>query len=311
MRVIRLEGGEARRGGPELAGPGAPVWIDLAPTEDGLAFLAGRFRFHPLALADCGDEDLRAKFEQYPDHLFAVVHRLSPSPDDVGLVTAELNAFLTAEALVTVHAAPIAELDRVFERVAAEPELLRRGPDFCLYLVHDALTDVHFAVADALTEEAEHVAEEVTSGAPAPDVGERISTLRRQHATLRRRLSPQREVFAALARPGTGVVRDQNALYFRNVQDQVVRLAEEADMGRDLLASSMEAYLSQTNNRLTNVTTRLTLIATIFLPLNFVAGFFGMNLEILPAAVAIPLVLTTVVLVPVGMWAFFRHQGWL
>jgi len=79
-------------------------------------------------------------------------------------------------------------------------------------------------------------------------------------------------------------------------------------MGRDLLASAMDTYLSQTNNRLSLVTTRLTLVATIFLPLNFVAGFFGMNLEILPPAVAVPVVLACVVLLPVGLWLFFRKK---
>lgn len=307
MRVIRIEGGSARVGGRELAGPGATVWIDLAPAEADLRWLGERFGFHPLALEDCANEDQRVKFDQYPGHLFTVVHRLSLSPDDSECVTAELNAFLTAEALVTVHSSPIAEVDQVFERCAREPELLGRGPDFGLYLLHDAITDVHFALVDALTVEVEAISTDVLE-AGGEDVVERIAAARRQHALLRRRLSPQREVYAALARPGQGLVREQTAVYFRDVVDHLVRLTEEVDMGRDLIASSMETYLSQTNNRLSLVTTRLTLVATIFLPLNFVAGFFGMNLEILPARVAVPVVLATVVILPFGLWLFFRRK---
>lgn len=311
MRVLRLEGNEVRTGGPELAGPGAPRWIDLAPTPEEMAFLADRFHFHPLALEDCLHEDQRAKLEVFPDFLFSVVHRLSPAPDDSGLEAAELSAFLTAEALVTVHSAPIQELDTVFARCSAEPVLLTRGPDFVLYLIHDAISDLHFALVDALSDDAEALAEEVTSGTPGPNVAERIMMARRQHSLLRRRVAPQRELFAALARPGQGLVRDQTAVYFRDVVDHSVRLSEEIDTGRELLASTMETLLSQANNRLTMVTTRLTLIATIFLPLNFVAGFFGMNLEILPAAVAVPLVVAAMVAVPVGMYVFFRRRGWL
>jgi len=96
-----------------------------------------------------------------------------------------------------------------------------------------------------------------------------------------------------------------------DVVDHLVRLSEEIDTGRELLASTMETLLSQANNRLTMVTTRLTLIATIFLPLNFVAGFFGMNLEILPASVAVPLVMAAMVAVPATMYLFFRRRGWL
>lgn len=307
MRVIRLEGGEAKVGGRELAGPGGPIWIDLAPSEADLRWLGERFRFHPLALEDCANEDQRVKFDQYADHLFTVVHRLAPSPDDCEIVTTELNAFLTTEALVTVHSAPIVEVDALFERLAREPALLGRGPDFALYLLHDAITDLHFTLVDALTEEVEAIAADVLAREP-DEVVERIAMARRQHSLLRRRLSPQREVYAALARPGQGLVKEQTAVYFRDVVDHLVRLTEEVDMGRDLLASSMETYLSQTNNRLSLVTTRLTLVATIFLPLNFVAGFFGMNLEILPPAVAVPLVLATVVMLPIALYAFFRRK---
>ena len=101
---------------------------------------------------------------------------------------------------------------------------------------------------------------------------------------------------------------EQTAVYFRDVVDHLVRLTEEVDMGRDLIASSMETYLSQTNNRLSLVTTRLTLVATIFLPLNFVAGFFGMNLEILPPRLAVPIVLASVAVLPVALWLFFRRK---
>lgn len=307
MRVIRIEAGAVRVGGRELCAPGAPFWIDLAPTEADLRWLGERFRFHPLALEDCANEDQRVKFDQYADHLFTVVHRISLSADDTSLVTAELNAFLTAEALVTVHSVPIAEVDQVFERCAKEPELLARGPDFGLYLLHDAITDVHFTLVDALTEEVEALAADVLAREP-DDVVARIAVARRQHALLRRRLSPQREVYAALARPGQGLVKEQAAVYFRDVVDHLVRLTEEVDMGRDLIASAMETYLSQNNNRLSLVTTRLTLVATIFLPLNFVAGFFGMNLEILPPAAAVPVVLASVVVLPAALYAFFRRK---
>jgi magnesium transporter len=311
MRVIRVEGGAARDGGAELAGPGAVRWLDLEPSPENLAFLAEHFHFHPVALTDCAHEDQRVKFDQYADHLFTVIHRLSPSPEETEIVTTELHAFLTADALVTVHAAPIAEVDAVRARCLREPELLVRGPDFALYLVHDAITDVHFSLVDALTEVVEEIDAEVMSRAPEADVGERITLTRRQHTVLRRRLAPQREVFAALARPGQTLVREQTSFYFRNVMDHLVRLTEEVDLGRDLLASSMEAYLSQINIRLSHVTSRLTLIATIFLPLNFMAGFFGMNLQILPPEVAVPLVIASVAVTPIGMWLYFRRKGWL
>jgi magnesium transporter len=313
MRVLRGEGGKVIAGGRELVRPGAAVWVDLAPTPENLAWAGETFRFHPLALEDSAHEDQRPKFEQYPGSLFSVVHRLAPTPEDTGMLALEIDAFLTADALVTFHSAPIAEVDNVWARCAGEPDLLARGPDFPLYLLHDALTDVHYALVDAQSAEIEEVADEMAtfSAADSSELLERIVTLRRAHAILRRRLSPQREVFAALARPGQALVRDQTAIYFRDVVDHSVRLTEEIDTGRDLLASAMDAYLSHSNNRMAAVTARLTLIATIFLPLNFIAGFFGMNLQILPPAVAVPVVLAAMVTMPAVMFVVFKRNRWL
>ncbi len=313
MRVLRAEGGRVLRGGRELIRPGAPIWVDLPPTAENIVFVGEEFRFHPLALEDAAHEDQRPKFEQYQGSLFAVVHRLAPTPEDTGLLALEVDAFLTAETLITFHSAPIAEVDRIFERCASEPDLLGRGPDFALYLLHDALTDVHYALVDALTGDIEEIADEVAAHEQAntQELLDRIVSLRRAHAILRRRLAPQREVFAALARAGQSLVKDQTAVYFRDVVDHSVRLTEEIDTGRDLLASAMDAYLSRSNFKLSAVTARLTLIATIFLPLNFLAGFFGMNLEILPAKIAVPLVLGAILVMPTAMWAFFRSRRWV
>lgn len=314
MRVLRLEKGTVLRGGRELAGPGAPLWLDMPPAPDALAFLADRFQFHPLALEDCAHEDQRVKFDQFGDHLFMVVHRMMPAPDDSEIWPKELHAFLTPEALVTVHSTPIAEVDRVFDRCAAEPALFARGPDFALYLVFDALADVHFALVDALSAEVEELADEVLARegpSGQEDLLDRIILARRRQSVLRKRLAPQREVFATLARPGLPAVKRQTSVYFRDVVDHAVRLTEEVDTERDLLASAQDAHLSHVNNRLSAVMARLTLISTIFLPLNFLAGFFGMNLEIIPPRIAVPVVVAAMAVLPFLLYTFFRKKKWL
>jgi magnesium transporter len=290
------------------------VWIDCAPSAENLAWLKERFDFHPLALEDCEVEDQRPKLDPYPNALFLVVHRLALAPDDVGVVPLELDTFLTGEALVTVHNAPVAEVDRTFERCAADPAQLARGPDFALYLLLDAFIDAHYTLVDALTEHADAFADAVSGPDGARESEELLGDVvasRRAHSALRRKLAPQREVFLALARPGQPFVKEQTALYFRDVVDHAIRITEEVDAGRDLLASTMDVLLSRTNNRLSKVTARLTLAATIFLPLNFLAGFFGMNLEILRPHLAIPVVLGAMVILPVVMVVWFRRSGWI
>jgi len=308
FRAIRLEAGKVQRGGRELCAPGAPLLVDLTPEPEHLAFLRDRFGFHPLALEDAATMEERTKYEEYPESTFIVVHRLGPSPTDEGLQARELHIFLTREAVVTVHSAPIAEIDALVEQTAVD-SILARGPDFVLYRILDGITDAHFAVADHLTDEIEELAEEVTSGATeGPDLLARILQARRTHALLRRRLAPQREVLVALSRPGEGRIRSETAPYFRDVLDHLLRITEEIDTGRDLLGSVMDVHLSSVNNRLTLVTTRLTLVATIFLPLNFVAGWFGMNLEILPAPLSKVIAVGITLALPPSLWWWFRHK---
>jgi magnesium transporter len=311
LRAIRLESEKLTPGGREVCVPGADfLWVDLTPDAENLAWLGERFGFHPLALEDCANENQRTKFEEYPESVFMVLHRLAPSPDETDVQVRELHAFLGHDMLVTVHSAPIAEIDRIFDRACVSSGLLARGPDYVLYVVCDAITDVHFAIADSLADEIDELISEVTSVSPTDeqDVLARILQTRRTHATLRRRLAPQREVYTALARQGETRVRAQNLPYFRDVLDHLLRLTEEIDTGRDMLGSAMDVHLSMSNNRMSRTSARLTLVATIFLPLNFVAGFFGMNLEILQPRVAVPLVLASMVALPAAMWILFKKR---
>lgn len=314
LRVLRSEGGKILSGGPELARPGAPVWIDCDPSRENLDWLKATFAFHPLALEDCQTEDQRPKLDLYDGASFLVVHRLQLAPTDTEIVALEMDTFITAEALVTVHDARIAEVDALFARCATDPALLSRGADFALYLVLDAFVDAHYTLVDALNEQIDAFNEQV-SGTDAlrdPDgVLEHVVAARRAHGVLRRKLAPQREVLLGLARPGQTHVKEQTQLYFRDVVDHTIRLTEEVDSGRELLGSVTDVLLSRANNRLSAVSARLALIATIFLPLNFIVGFFGMNLDVLHPAAAVPIVVGAIVVLPLGLWLWFRRQGWL
>jgi magnesium transporter len=310
LRVERLEEGLVRVGGRELASPGAPIWVDCTPEAENIDWLSSRFGFHPLALEDAAHAGQRSKFEDYPGTSFVVLHRLSGDPEGEIVGDKELHAFLTAEALVTVHDDSIAELDAVWSRVKADPDVLRRGPDFVLYLVYDAITDAHFALADRLSDAVEVLNEETLENPREKEAVARISDLRHQLAHLRRRIAPQREVLAALARPGQPVVNEKTVVYFRDVQDHVVRITEELDVARDLVAQTMEIYLSSVNNRLSAVMARMALVATIFLPLTFVTSVFGMNLPGTGLVVGWWVVGATTLLLPPAMFLLFRKRGW-
>jgi magnesium transporter len=134
--------------------------------------------------------------------------------------------------------------------------------------------------------------------------------LKRLLVTLRRVLSPQRDVVGLLARRGVPHVQERTALYFRDVYDHLVRVAEQLEAARDLVSSVMEVYLSVIANRTGDITKQLTIFASIFMPLSFIVGFFGENFEgIAPHAMFWP-AMVTMALVPVGMLMWFKHKGW-
>jgi magnesium transporter len=310
LRVLRLEGDVVLSGGRELASPGATIWVDCTPEPETLDWLSTRFGFHPLALEDAAHAGQRSKFEDYPGTSFIVLHRLASGPDGEEVVDEELHAFLMVDALVTVHVGSIVELDHVFDRVKGDAPVLKRGPDFALYLVYDAITDAHFQLADALSDEVEILNEEVLVNPREREALARISGLRHRLAHLRRRLAPQREVLAALARPGQPVVHDRTVVYFRDVQDHVVRITEELDVARDLVSQTMEIYLSSVNNRLSAVMARMALVATIFLPLAFVTSVFGMNLPGTSWLGGWWFVGATTLVLPPAMFLLFKRRGW-
>ena len=308
--MLRLEAGGVRSGGRELAGPGATVWIDCGPEPENLDWLASRFGFHPLALEDAAHAGQRTKFEDYPGSAFVVLHRLHAPREGEEEDDCELHAFLTEEALVTIRAAAIPELDQVFDRARVDAGILERGADFALYLVYDSITDAHFQIADQLTDEAEVLSEEILGNPRGRGAVPRLGELRHRLAHMRRRVAPQREVLAALSRPGVPGVHDRTLAYFRDVQDHVVRITEELDVSRDLVAQTMEIHLSAANNRQSTVTARLALVATIFLPLTFLTGFFGMNLPGTDHVRGWWVVGAAVAVLPPAMFLLFRKRGW-
>ena len=293
---------------------GALRWIDVSAQDEAqLALLRERFGFHPLALEDCAHFDQRPKLEEYGDYLFLVMHGfVCPAGDPTHVEVRELHAFLGAGYLVTVHDAPVAPLEQVWSRVAGDPLLAKRGMDFVYYLVVDAMVDANFPILDLIAQELDDLEDAILAGADRRDLT-RMFQLKRVLVTMRRNLSPQRDLFGLLSKRGDARIGERTALYFRDVYDHLVRIYEAIDTGRDLLANSFDAYLSMVSNRTNDIMRRLTLFSVIFLPLTFITGFFGQNFAHLPFDSWVLMLATIVacVAVPVGMLVWFRKSDWI
>jgi magnesium transporter len=294
---------------------GTVRWIDLvAQDEASLLLLQERFDFHPLTIEDCRHFDQRPKLEEYSNYLFLVMHgfRQKTGGDKTELEPVELHAFLGPRYLVTVHTDALHTLDAVWKRVLGDAGLGRRGPDFLYYLIVDAIVDANFTILDDLSDALDDIEDAVLGRAEKRDL-EHIFKLKKTLVILRRILSPQRDVFAMLAKRGHSCVKEQTSVYFRDIYDHLTRIYESIDAGRDLLGNALDAYLSMVAQRTNEVMKRLTILSAVFLPLTFVTGFFGQNFTGLPMSsngLMWGVIVLTLALPP-AMLYFFKRSGWI
>ena len=318
FRVLRLNQLQpAVAEGPDAVAPPAPgemLWIDLqAFTESDLNLLAQRFGFHPLAIEDCLQPSLRAKLDEYDDYLFIVAHSFAYNGSGNPQVTfGEVDAFVGKNYLVTVHREPVAAVAAVWKRFAAASASPQHGVDFIYYLIIDALVDEIFPVIDQLSDQIEDAEARILRDPRGHDLG-KLLAIKRTLIAVRRVLSPEREVLAILLRRVDALIEEKTAFYFRDVYDHLVRAYEEIDVERDLLGNAMDAYHSVVANRANEIVKRLTIVASIFLPLGFLSGFFGQNFQQLPYSSHLLFAgaMASYVVLPVAMLIYFRRWRWL
>jgi len=295
-----------------LVAGGSFFWIDLhRPTEDDFAILRDVFKFHPLALEDSEHFGQRAKLDDYDDFVFLVVY--GAVPDDDRLV--EVHCFYSERFLVTIHrdkAPAFIEVRRRYQMRMAPIE----HPGLLLYRIIDALVDSFFPILADFDDRIDELENQTFLNASDKQLQE-IFAMKRLLVGMRKAVTPQRDMFASLMGgvaelPG---MTAEDERYFRDIYDHLIRISDLIDTYRDLLTGSMDVFLSTVSNRLNVVMKQLAVIATIFLPLTFITGFFGQNFGWLVRNIAgwpvfvglgIGLEIITVVL----LMAFFKRRGW-
>lgn len=324
FRVMELREGRVELfEGTEHVGPppdGVLRWIDLQEQDDPqIDVLRDRFGFHPLALEDCRHLDQRPKVEEYGEYLFLVTQgfRCPGDKNITDLEMQELHAFVGERYLVTVHLDAINAMDGIWKRAVGDAKLAARGVDFLAYLVTDGVVDDNFPILDRIADELEELEDAVLEGPQRSSLA-RIFELKHHLVTMRKVLSPQRDVMAVLAKRGDPRVSDRTTLYFRDTYDHLVRINESIESNRDLLGNALEAYLSATAQRTNEIMKYLTIMSAVFLPLAFVVGFFGQNFQHMPGLPewtdSTGLMYTMMAIcigTPLGMLSWFRHKGWL
>ena len=302
-----------RTGLEELRARTQFYWLDLhGPSPADVELVGEVFGFHPLAVEDAVNFGQRPKLEDFDDVVFLVLY--GESPDEDNLV--EVHCFYSERFIVTVRRDDCPAFAQARERHVRKPHELA-DPALVLYRLMDGLTDSFFPLL-ADFDDLIDALEDAIAVRPDDEQLRRVFLLKRKLVTLRKVIAPQRDLAAGLAGgmsqlPGSTPEAERS---FRDVYDHLIRLTDQLDSYRDLVTGVMDVYLSTVSNRLNQVMKQLAAVATIFLPLTFVTGYFGQNFgwlvrHIGGEAAFFVFGLAAQVAVLLGFVVFFRRKGWL
>jgi len=269
-RTVRLDRAELA----ELKDSGRFFWLDLFhPDEADFPALAEVFGFHPLAIEDSEHFGQRPKLDDYDTFVFLVAYGASPDADRL----VEVHCFYSERFLITVHRDECPAFESLRQRyVKREQEI--GDPALLLYRIVDGLVDSFFPILAEFDDRIDELEDQIFLKANDEQLQE-IFSMKRLLVGMRQVMSPQRDLFASLVAGVSSLpgMSEKDERYFRDVYDHLIRITDLIDTYRDLLTGAMDVYLSTVSNRLNVVMKQLAIIATIFLPLSWLTGFFGQN----------------------------------
>jgi len=297
-----------------LRDEGGLFWVDFGeePPAEVEPLLRDIFNFHALAIDDALHEAHVPKIDDWGEYVYAVAHGVVFDEHLLALSTHELDIFLGQNYLVTHHRQPIQSVNRVWVNSQKDQRRLEAGADHLLYELLDNLTADYLPAIDALDAAIDRLEDEVFVR-PTTHTLNTIFSVKRAVLNLRRIIGPQREVLNKLARDEYAMIDAKDRVYFRDVYDHLVRLVDLNESLRDLTSGALDTYLSVTSNHINEVMKVLTVFTALFMPISFLAGFFGMNFTGIPFDNRGLLLAATgiMILAPLAMLIWFRYKGWL
>lgn len=291
-------------------------WVDVQGlgSEDILQRLGRVFHLHPLVLEDVVNVPQRPKVEEHADQLVIITRMVMLKPNQEGFISEQVSFVLGKYYLLTVQEEPEYDsFDPVRERIRTNKGTIRSaGPDYLAYALLDATIDGFFPVLEDYGERIEALEDEVIDH-PTRETLNKIHQVRRELLSLRRSIWPQREALNKLIRDKSTLISPDVQIYLRDCYDHVIQLLDMVETYRELTSSLMDVYLSSVSNRMNEIMKILTVISTIFIPLTFIVGVYGMNFKNMPELSwrwGYPLVWMVMAAIAAGLVYFFWRRGW-
>jgi magnesium transporter len=314
--VLEAEGFDPERVSDYLDEPDTLVWLDVCrPSPGDLAVVAGELGLHPLAREDATGHAQRPKLEPYAGHQFLVAYGVSFDAATHRITTSEIDVFFDQRWMLTVRKEPVFDIEPVIRRWDDAAELAKHGVAFLLYGLLDVIVDGHFVVVEQLDEAIEGLEEGLFEPGGSAMASQRETfAIRKALVSFRRVVLPMREVVNGLMRKDVCPIDADLMAYYQDVYDHVLRATEWTESLRDLVTSVLETHLTIQGNRLNEVMKRLTSYAAIVAVPTAIAGVYGMNTRLYPAAGTEAgwwFSIGLMAVVSVGLFFYFRRKDWL
>jgi len=285
-------------------------WVDFdSPKEEEIEYLDSYFHFHPLAIEDCLHLLQRPKVDHYEDTHFFVLHALHPET----LKAEEVDIFLGPRGIVTFHLTPSQEVDETWRKMQDRNLHLNKDHNYVAYLIVDKLVDNYFPTLYKIEDQLNEIEDQGENRKDLQEMTEQIYDIRHDLLRIRRTVIPMRDLLYRIINsdkiPG---VKEEHA-YFMDIYDHLLKLAEMIESNREMTADLRDSYDSLRSNRMNSIMKTLTVMTTIFMPLTFIAGVYGMNFVNMPELqwhYGYYIVVGVMLSLGVGMYVWFKRKGW-
>jgi magnesium transporter len=273
------------------------------------------FDIHQLVLEDILNTHQRPKFEDYEDYLFIVLKGLMKQGERFAVDYEQISLVVMPRVVLTFKEKKDDLFAPLLQRLRASKGRFRSlGTDYLTYSILDAIIDQKFALIDSLDEAITELEDQLLAGQPGTSTLNGIQYLKREVIKIRRYVSPVRELISDMLRSESALIDEKTHIYLRDLSDHAIRIIESIELHRDIISSLLEIYVSSLNNKMNEVMKVLTVFASIFIPLTFLTGIYGMNFEYMPELSwhwAYPLLWLAFITIPVVLLLFFKRKHWL
>lgn len=292
------------------------TWINIDGVDrvDVIERLGKHFNLHPLALEDIVNTGQRPKMEDFLDYILLVLKMLYYDEKEGEFKAEQISLILGPNWVISFQENAGDVFDPIRERIRSDKGRIRKmGADYLVYALMDAIVDNYFIILEKIGENIEEIEDKLVTN-PAPETLQALHILKRQMIFLRKSVWPLREVISRLERWESQLVNKSTDIYLRDLYDHTIQVIDAIETFRDMLSGMLDIYLSSVSNRMNEVMKVLTIIATIFIPLTFVAGLYGMNFKFMPELEwpwGYPFVLLVMFAIGILMVIYFRKKKWV